>query len=113
MAKIWPFLAQTWSKYFPSNWFVLNLYTVAPRLLQLNSSNADWSTKQDELLSTIVDNEAELTVVSEANLEVYDNNKTATTNSKFKEYKIESKTLAGQNKARVAVVLQKTSNIPD
>ena len=33
-------------------------------ILQLNTSNADWSTKKHELLSTIVDNKADVTIIS-------------------------------------------------
>ena len=77
------------------------------RLLQVNKSNSDLSTKQDELIMTIHDNNAQVTVVSEANLEVEDTDKTILTKSKFKNYDIERKVVKNNKKARIAVVLTK------
>ena len=38
-------------------------------ILQLNSSNSDWSTKRHELMTTINNNDADVVIVSEANVE--------------------------------------------
>ena len=81
-----------------------NINTV---LLQVNSSNSDWVTKQTELLSTITDNKANITIVSEANVEHNDDKKTVSRNSAFKEYNIEYKVVKNNQKARIAVVLEK------
>ena len=64
-------------------------------------------TKQTELLSTITDNKANITIVSEANVEHNDDKKTVTRNSAFKEYNIEYKVVKNNQKARIAVVLEK------
>ena len=61
------------------------------RILQKNSSNSDGSTKDNEMLSTINDNKAEITVVAEANVETEDNDKTISRNIKFQDNAIESK----------------------
>ena len=57
-------------------------------ILQVNSSNTDWITKLNELLSTIHNNKANITIVSEANVEHKDTDKTITRNSTFKDYLI-------------------------
>merc|ERR1711954_163125 len=39
------------------------------KILQINTSNADWSTKQIELITTINNYSADITIISEANNE--------------------------------------------
>ena len=75
-------------------------------ILQVNKSNSDWVTKQNELLHTIKENNAKITIVSEANVEIHDIDKTTLRKSTFKEYNIEYKCLRNNTKARIAVLLE-------
>ena len=79
----------------------------ATKILQLNSSHADFHTKIHELISTIVTNDAAVTIVSEANIEHDDARKVEERKGIFKNYKIEEKTVNGQSKSRIAVILRK------
>ena len=54
------------------------------KILQLNSSNSDFKTKADKLLTTIEQNKAAITIVSEANIESTDQTKTDERKAKFK-----------------------------
>ena len=57
-------------------------------ILQINTSNADWTTKQLELITTINDNSADITVILEANNETENNERNKIRNVTFKDYNI-------------------------
>ena len=76
-------------------------------LLQLNTSNADWQTKKYELATTINNNNADITVISESNAEVNNSERMLDRKAMFAEYNIEDKVILGQNKARVSIVIKK------
>ena len=40
------------------------------KIIQLNTSNADWDSKKRELISTIAENDADITIISESNAEL-------------------------------------------
>ena len=56
-------------------------------ILQVNSSNSDWITKQVELLNIINEHKSNITIASEANVEYEDTDKTTSRLSTFKDYR--------------------------
>ena len=62
-------------------------------ILQINTSNADWTTKQHELATTININQANITVILEANTEINNNDKNIMRSTTFKNYNIEDKVI--------------------
>ena len=76
------------------------------KILQIYSSNSDWGTKEIELLATMNDNQADVTVVSEANLT--NPHKNVITSSTYKDYKIENKPIRNNDRSRISVVINKT-----
>ena len=76
-------------------------------LLQLNTSNADWETKKYELITTIENNNADVTIISESNAEINNDERMDNRKSMFSAYNIEDKVILGQSKARVSIVIKK------
>ena len=76
-------------------------------ILQINTSNANWSTKKDELLSTIIEHNADVTIVSEANPELNDQIKMTERTAMFKNYNLEDKPLNNSDKSRVSIIVKK------
>ena len=84
-----------------------NNYVDKLNIVQVNTSNADWDTKQTELLTTIVNEDADICIVSESNSELNKPDKMAKRNSAFKNYKIEDKKVNNQNKSRISIIIKK------
>ena len=59
------------------------------KILQINSSNADFNSKLHELRATVNDNEADIVIVSESNFECGDDEKTDTRQSHFPDFSFE------------------------
>ena len=84
-----------------------NKYVERLNILQLNTSNANWDTRQLELLTTLVNNDADISIISEANAEVNKPDKMISRESVFKEYNIEDKLVNNQSRARISVIIKK------
>ena len=76
-------------------------------IIQLNTSNSDWDTKKYELITTITNLDADITIVSESNAEINNNEKMETRNTMFSNYNLEDKVINNQNKARVSLIIKK------
>ena len=77
------------------------------KIIQLNTSNADWDSKSVELLTTIDENKADICIISEANAEIYKTDKMTNRLRIFKNFNIEDKAICNQQKARVSIVISK------
>ena len=76
------------------------------KVLQLNTSNADWNTKRFELITTIVNNDPDICIISESNAEVKDPDRMQTRSNMFTNYNLEDKIVNYQTKARVSIVIR-------
>ena len=76
-------------------------------IVQLNTSNSDWDTKKHELISTITNLDADITIVSESNAETSNAEKMETRNNMFANYCLEDKVIQNQSKARVTIIVKK------
>ena len=75
--------------------------------IQLNTSNADWETKSNKLLTTIIDNSADICIISESNAEIKNQTKINNRNNLFDNYNIEDKAILNQSKAGISIVIHK------
>ena len=76
-------------------------------ILQINSSNADFHTKRHELLAVIKDNDPDVTIISEANTELSNLQRTNERSILFKEYNLENKVINSQHKSRICIAIRK------
>ena len=77
------------------------------KIMQLNTSNADWNTKNLELITLIETYDPDVCIVSESNAETNNADKMTIRKYVFSNYKIEDKVINSQNKARVSVIIRK------
>ena len=77
------------------------------KIMQLNTSNADWNTKNLELITLIEKYDPDVCIVSESNAETNNADKMTIRKYVFSNYKIEDKVINSQNKARVSVIIRK------
>ena len=94
-------MTNTHSNNNPKNTIYIEKLTI----LQINSSNADFHTKRHELLATLRDNDPDITIISEANMEVSNIQRTMERNALFKNYNLEDKVVNNQHKARICIVI--------
>ena len=76
------------------------------KVSQINKGNSDFDTAKFTLYKEILDNKADLAIISEANLK----NDDETSIKTFKNYKMESKFMLGHNKARLVVLINNKLN---
>ena len=76
-------------------------------IIQLNTSNSDWDTKKHKLITTITNLDADITIVSESNAEISNNEKMETRKNMFSNYSLEDKVIHNQNKARMTIIVKK------
>ena len=84
-----------------------NKFVEKLNILQINTSNANWDTRQYELLTTLTNNDADISIISEANAQLNKPDKLINRNSVFKEYNIEDKIINNQQKARLSIIIKK------
>ena len=77
------------------------------KIMQLNTSNADWNTKNLELITLIEKYDPDICIVPESNAETNNVDKMTIRKYVFSNYKIEDKVINSQNKARVSVIIRK------
>merc|ERR1712081_3216 len=77
------------------------------KIIQINASNANFTTKIEELQVTIDKTKADIVIISEANVEVKNKDKMTERESKFTEFNIVDKTIGNNDKARVSMMISK------
>merc|ERR1711954_101143 len=75
-------------------------------ILQLNYSNCNFSTKIDELKVTVIENKADLVLISESNFNTADTEAVLYRESKLTDYKFVDKTTANNPVARLTVMVK-------
>ena len=77
------------------------------RILQLNTGNGSLAGCLTRILDTIVENDPDIIILSEANVDTYDLGETMKTEEEFKNFKMEYKVLPGSGNARLAILIHK------
>ena len=75
------------------------------KVLQLNSSNADFETKSLELRTTVNYNKSDVVLISESNMDTKSQEKLDNRAKDFPDYKFMDKTIDGHSKARMTVMV--------
>ena len=75
-------------------------------IIQINSSNSHFCTKIDELVVTIIENKADIIIISESNMEMDDPERILEREMKLPEYNFEDKLIAPFTKARVSMIIK-------
>ena len=75
------------------------------KFLQINGSNADFTTKLEELKEMVNTNKSEIILISESNAETNDKKKMDLRNKEFPNYKFEDKLVTGNEKARSTIMI--------
>merc|ERR1711954_578915 len=81
------------------------------KIIQVNASNANFTTKVEELQVIIDKTKADIVIVSEANMEIKNKDKITERESKFTEFKIEDKIIGDNSKARLTMMISKKNQI--
>ena len=76
-------------------------------IIQINSSNANFNSKLEELVVTMERQKADVCVISESNMEHSNPVKMTERKSKFPQYNIVDKIISNHDKARVSVLIHK------
>ena len=76
-------------------------------ILQLNTSNANFTTAIDKLVTTIAEYESNIMIISKSNLLVYDTEQIEVRKQKLPNFNFEDKVIAGHDKARVTMIMDK------
>ena len=82
-------------------------------IIQINSLNSNFCTKLGKLAVTIHENKADLVIISESNMEVTDLEKMLEREIKLPEFNFEDKLILPNTKARVTMIIKKTSSTKD
>ena len=82
---------------------VINHY----KIVQINGSNACFNTNIHELRITINENQSQIVVISEANVDVDNEDKIKERDDKFADFKFEDKLVKNHNKARICIMIHK------
>ena len=80
------------------------------KIIQINKGKSKLLNVDKELLETIVENRADIAIISEANHDNNDGESTRSINNTFSDYNVETKTSLGASISRIIIIIKKNIN---